>query len=259
MNILLVGCGNMGSALLDRWVQRLDARFTVLDPAPKALPEGVEHCASATDLPDAPFDVVILAVKPQMIADVAPPLAPHRAKGGLLISIAAGTALDRLQTIMGTGPTLRFMPNLPASIGRGMSALAAASDLEPRHKDLAETLAGAVGAFLWVKDDAAIDAFTAVAGSGPGYAFHLMDRFARAAKGLGFSEEDARLMVVETVRGAAELAASSQTCLSDLEAQVTSKGGTTEAGLKALRATGRTDTAATATLQAALERAKDLA
>lgn len=256
MKCLLVGCGNMGGALMARWAATVEADFTVLDPADLELPAGVSQVRSAADLSEL-YDVIILAVKPQMMATVCPSLVLYKAKGGLVVSIAAGTSIDTLKRLMGSGPTVRLMPNLPAKLGLGLSALASHEELSAENRAFTESLAAAVGRFMWVDGDDGIDRFTALAGSGPGYIFEMMRAFEATAIDQGFSMSDARMMVEDVFSGSAAFAKSSEgESFEDMRNAVTSKGGTTEAGLSVLRADDATEAQMKAAVAAAVARAK---
>ena len=259
MKCLLVGCGNMGGALLERWAQGLEANFTVLDPMRLSLPSDVPQVTAVDDL-DGLFDCIILAVKPQMMDSVCPSLVLHKARGGLVISIAAGTTLDTLNRLMGPGPKIRLMPNLAAKLGLGLSALTATSPLSGEHKRFSEALAASVGQYLWVSDDEGIDRFTALAGSGPGYVFELMRSLESAANAQGFSAKDSHLIAESVFQGAAAYAAATpDQSFADLRDAVTSKGGTTEAGLSVMMKDSGAESMLQGAVEAAVQRARVLA
>ena len=193
-----------------------------------------------------------------MIDRILPAYAAVLAKGGFAMSIAAGVGAARIAATLGGAPVVRVMPNLPAACGAGMSALYAAQDVSAEQRDVAEALVAATGSLIWVDDEDRIDRFTAIAGSGPGYIFELMRSFAEAAEALGFSTEEARKLAVQTVRGTAEMAAREDRPLSELRTNVTSPGGTTQAGLDVFRADGMLDDLLRRTAQAAYARAVEM-
>lgn len=256
--ILMVGCGNMGGALLARWTVSLDHDFTVIDPAQPELPFGAKGVASADDLAGQTFDALIVAVKPQLIDAAMPAAAPLLNTGGPAISIAAGASAAMTSKASGDAPVIRLMPNMPARIGRGVSGLFAQDDCTPAHKALAQELGEAVGTAIWLDEEDQIDRITAAAGSGPGYVFEFARTYQDAVEGLGFSKAEARALVLETMLGAMELAADGDTDFEALRISITSKAGTTEAGLKAMNGDGSLSEKLRATLDAAYKRGVEL-
>ena len=257
-NILLLGCGNMGGALLKAWAEKTDHRFTVADPAEPELPEGVEQVGSADELAEEMFDYLIVALKPQLIDQVLPAYLPRLRPSGVIGSIAAGYSAGRLADQAPDRAVVRIMPNLPAMIGRGVSGLYAHGDVSEEASREVERLALCSGEIVWVDSEDMLDRLTAVAGSGPGYVFEMLRAYVEAAENLGFSEEDARNLVLGTVRGTLELAQQSDRTLEELRNSVTSKGGTTAAGLDALNGTDIFSKLISDTLSAAYQRAVEL-
>lgn len=253
----MVGCGKMGGALLDQWRLGPD-EFTICDPAIKDAPDDVELAHGPEDLAGRAFDVVVVAVKPQMIEAVMPHYEAQLAGARYVLSIAAGFSLARLKQVCGGKPVVRVMPNLPAAIGKGVSGLCASEDVERDILDHARALMRLAGKVIEVHDEDALDRFTAVAGSGPGYVFEIARAYVEAAKGLGFPHEDARDMVIATLEGTLAMASASELSLEELRNSVTSKGGTTAAGLAALNGDGGLDERLGATLGKAYERAVEL-
>jgi len=248
----------MGSALLARWCQRIDARFTVVTPSPKTLPRGVAHACDPADLRDQVFDVVVVAVKPQMIEEVAPDYVGRIAPDGMVLSIAAGTSADRLATVFDCPRVVRLMPNLPVMIGAGVSGLHAADACNNEHRELASRFAEEVGLALWVDDEDEIDRITALAGSGPGYVFEIARVYAQAAERLGFDAVSARKLVLQTMLGTIEMALASDESLETLRNNVMSRKGTTEAGIAALTRDGQLEALMQNTVEAAYRRAVEL-
>lgn len=248
----------MGSALLSQWVEGPEA-ITVVDPAGSAMPEGVAMVADRAELGDAGFDLVVAAVKPQLIDDILADYAPHLAAGGYVLSIAAGYSAARLSALMNDAPVVRTMPNLPAAIGRGVSGICPGPHASADHIAHAQEFMGRAGTTVTVESEEKLDRVTAVAGSGPGYVFEIARAYAEAAMGQGFTEDEAREMVLGTIGGAIAMAAEPDAAsLEELRNSVTSKGGTTAAGLQALNGDGGLSTRLHDTLQAAYDRAVEL-
>lgn len=240
--LLLVGCGKMGSALLDGWLAGgLPASAPLIVETSEAAcaalsARGLEAVSAAVALPpkiDA--RVAVLAVKPQAFADAVPPLARRLAPGCLALSIAAGKTLADLAAFLGDGRALvRAMPNTPAAVGRGITALVANAATSAEQKPLAEALMGAVGDTLWLEDEALMDAVTAVSGGGPAYVFLLMEVLAEAGRKAGLPSDVAVRLAEATVTGAGHLAEASPEPPAQLRVNVTSPGGTTLEALKIL-------------------------
>lgn len=258
MNILLIGCGKMGGAMLQRWVSDGTHRFTVADPAATGLPEGVEHVSKATSLPSKAFDVVLIAIKPQMIAEVLPDYLPALKDGGVVVSIAAGTSVASLTKIVGDAAIIRVMPNMAALVGMGVSGLYANDRCAPEQTRDVVALVGQTGTCIEVESEDQIDRLTAVSGSGPGYMFEMLRNYVAAAEALGFDADTARTLVFDTVSGTVEAARQSDQSLENLRNSVTSKNGTTQAGLAELMRDGAMEALFHDTLQAAYRRAGEL-
>ena len=189
-------------------------------------------------------DVVVFAVKPQILQDVATSLSSLVTKARpLLISVAAGVTSSSIERWVGSQPALiRIMPNTPALIGAGISALYANSNVSDDQRALAEKIMAAVGKTIWIKEETLMDAVTAVSGSGPAYFFYVMQAIHDAAVREGLDAQTARLLSLETALGAARLAVESTEDPGSLQKQVTSPGGTTEAAIKVLNDSGVRDT-----------------
>lgn len=258
MNILLVGCGKMGGALLAQWVKRDGAAITVVDPAARDVPAPAKLVGDVSALAPASFDLIIVAVKPQMIEEVMPAYKPLLVKNGFIASIAAGYMADRLADLFGTAQIVRIMPNLPAEIGRGVSGLFALAEVSAKHRDDIEALMRLAGGTVWVDTEDALDRVTAIAGSGPGYVFEMARCFVEAAKQLGFTDEQARDLVLDTMAGTVEMAKSSNETLETLRNNVTSRNGVTQAGLEQFHKDDRLAKLFEAVTQAAYKRAVEL-
>ncbi len=182
-------------------------------------------------------DVVVLAVKPQVLPEVAKAISPYIPKPApLFISIAAGICSTDLNRWLGGVPLVRVMPNTPSLVQSGAAALFAGDMVSKAQKELAETILRAVGLTVWLEEEKLMDAVTALSGSGPAYFFLLMEAMQNAGVKLGLSAEQARLLTLQTAFGAAKMALESREDAATLRARVTSKGGTTEQAINVLEA-----------------------
>lgn len=245
--VWLLGCGNMGGALLRRWVTAGLTQVAVIDPAPRALPDGV--AASATP-PEGGPDVLVVAVKPQMLAAAAAPVIPRLGPDTLIVSIVAGVSTASLSALFEGRQVVRTMPNTPASVGQGMTAL-----FGPRN-DRAAALFDAVGATVWLDDEAQFDAVTAVSGSGPAYVFAMIEALAAAGVAAGLPQALAAELALRTIAGAGHLAALGEASPAALRESVTSPNGTTAAGLAVLQPA--LEALIAATVAAAARRSREL-
>ena len=243
MNVVFIGGGNMADALigglLKSGIEASQVRAVEVDGAARRRLSDkyrIECVAEARGTIRA-GEVVVFAVKPQQMREAAR-FAGVKDNANLVISIAAGVTLASLARWLG-GPNfaytklVRAMPNTPALIGAGVTGLYAPASVSEAEKRQAETILGAVGATVWIPDESLMDAVTAVSGSGPAYVFWFIEQLAAAGESLGLSRETSRKLAIETVLGSAKLAAQSADSPAALRERVTSKGGTTEAALKA--------------------------
>lgn len=231
--ILLYGFGNMAASMLDGWLAagRAPGDFAIYNPRPKPAPEGV---AFFTDLPDRAFDVVVLGVKPQMLADVAPITQPLVGEGTLLVSILAGVELASLARMFPRADGIvRLMPNLAVALRKSPNVLAG-HGLSDARRAQATRLASDLGSAHWLNDEAQFELVTALAGSGPGFVFRFIDALAQAANRLGLDEDQSQRIAIEMVEGAAMLAAASDRSPAQLARRVASPGGMTQCGLDVL-------------------------
>jgi pyrroline-5-carboxylate reductase len=264
--IVVVGVGNMGGAFARGLIAAgLGPRLVLIDPMIKPAAAKAFRAAGAIVAPDARAiaeenpEAVILAVKPQMMAEVAPTYA-EAARKALVISIAAGTSIESLSLWLENPRALvRAMPNLPASIGRGISAAFATPTTTASQRKLAATLFGAVGDLVWLEGEELLNAVTAVSGSGPAYVFLLAEALAAAAERQGLAADIAKRLARKTVEGAAALLAAAPTDPGELRRSVTSPGGTTEAALKVLMADARFEALLVDAVAAATARGFELA
>ncbi|MBB4302926.1 pyrroline-5-carboxylate reductase [Rhodobium orientis] len=239
--VLLVGCGNMGFAMLQGWLAlQPSPQITVVEPAAALRARisdlAVSALASAEDLAaDYCPDIVVLAVKPQMFADVLPAYARFAGPSRLFVSIAAGVTTATIAGLTAADAAIvRCMPNTPAAIGHGVMALFANDHVTAGQSEAAATLLAACGTVVRIDNEALMDAVTAVSGSGPAYVFHFIEALSEAARQVGLPEDLADLMAIKTVEGAARLAGSGDDDPATLRQKVTSPGGTTAAALGVL-------------------------
>ena len=265
--LLLVGCGKMGGAMLEGWLGRgLPPKdVAIVEPNTEiggALQSrGLRHFADARALPEtfAPA-VVVLAVKPQMMDGAAAGVARLTGPGTLLLSIAAGKTLGYFGRRFGAGAAvIRAMPNTPAAVGRGITVAVANARVTSAQRASAAALLAAVGEVAWVEEEPLIDAVTAVSGGGPAYVFLLMEVLARAGVAAGLSEELAERLARKTVEGAGELSCRSDEAPAVLRKHVTSPGGTTLEALKILMAEDGLQPLFTRAVAAATRRSRELA
>lgn len=236
--LLLMGCGKMGSAMLRGWLDagvRADA-VTVIDPYPSQWLQSIADKGLQLNPPQPKRPkVCVLAVKPQMMGDAAPALASFGGGGTVFVSIAAGTTIATLENYLGTNtPIIRCMPNTPAAVGRGITALFGNEAATGMDIVLSEKLLGAVGKTARLQEEDQMDAVTAVSGSGPAYVFYLIEILAEAGEAEGLSAELAMSLAKATVAGAGHLAEHSEHHPSELRIHVTSPAGTTAAALEVL-------------------------
>lgn len=236
--LVLHGCGKMGSAMLQGWLDAgvEAASVSVLDPYPsewlqKLATKGLHLNQS---LPEEPA-VCILAVKPQMMGDAAPQVAALGNKSTLFVSVAAGTSLATLAELVGSAsPIVRAMPNTPSAIGRGITALVPNGVCGAEGLQMAQELLQAVGQTVVLDNEDQMDAVTAVSGSGPAYVFHLIETLAAAGVAQGLPQELAMKLAKATVGGAGQLAEEASESPTQLRVNVTSPNGTTQAALEVL-------------------------
>lgn len=235
-NISFIGGGNMAQALIGGLIsQGLPAtRITVSDPVEKVRSLLLEKEVNVTDdntaaIKDA--DIVLFAVKPQVLAGVLKPL-QGLLDGKLVISIVAGAEIATLSALLGTDRIVRVMPNTPALVQTGAHGLFANEEVGVEDRELASQVLASTGLTIWVNSEAQIDAVTAVSGSGPAYFFYMMESMIRAGKNLGLDEKVATALTLQTALGAAQMAITSSNTPAELRKNVTSPNGTTQAALE---------------------------
>lgn len=260
--LLLVGCGKMGNALLSGWLaQGISAnQIIVVEPHAAAVPDGVTLVDDVADIPAAVMPhVVVLAIKPQVFGEVLPGYARFTGGDAVFLSIAAGQTLAGMAVMLGGGAIVRAMPNTPAAVGHGISALCANPAVSDEQKALCESLLSAVGDAVWVDDEAQIDAVTGVSGSGPAYVFLLVEALAAAGVTQGLAPDLAMRLARQTVAGSGFLLDSVDTAAGKLRKNVTSPGGTTAAALDILMADDGLKKLLDRAVAAATQRSRELA
>ena len=263
--ILLAGAGKMGASLLQGWLKLgvTGSQIGVLDPAPSATLVSLcrDHGLGLNAAPTTPVDTLVLAVKPQMLDTVSMSLSPAVGPDTLLLSVMAGkTIADLAARFPGAAAIVRSMPNLPASVGRGITGVVAGQDLSDLQTSRIERWLGAVGRVEWLTREEEIDIVTAVSGSGPAYVFLLTEALGDAARKAGLPPELAARLARATVEGAGELMyLSPQTSPVVLRQNVTSPGGTTAAALEVLMADPGLQRLLDEAVDAAFRRARALA
>jgi pyrroline-5-carboxylate reductase len=265
MKIAFIGGGNMASALIAGLAGKLvpGGDIHVVDPNADALARlGQQFGVTTADAIDAALaqaDVIVLAVKPQQMREVAAALLPHmESSQPLIVSIAAGIrGADLSRWLGGYGAIVRTMPNTPALIGRGITGMVAMDGVSVPQQAAADSIMKAVGQTVWLDDEAQIDPVTAVSGSGPAYVFYFIEAMQQAALEMGLSEQQGRALALATFTGAAQLAAQSNDPVPLLREKVTSKGGTTYAALTSMEHSGVKEKIIAA-IKAAAERGREL-
>lgn len=262
-NILLVGAGKMGGAMLGAWAKDPRLSITILDPGltpyiTHAIDSGATHIQSAEHIP-ADIDTVILAIKPQMFENIASSLSSNLDESVLVISVLAGTSLKRLEAHFLANPIIRAMPNTPAAIGKGITAITGNAIASKQNLSEAKQLLSACGSVLAVENETLIDSVTAISGSGPAYVFYLVEALTSAAIELGLETQDAESFARQMVIGAGALLETSDENAAQLRKNVTSPNGTTQAGLEVLMSYNGLMPLIKKTTKAAFDRAQDLA
>lgn len=263
LKICFIGGGNMAQALIGGLAGKLTAaaNIHVVDVNPDTLASlsaqfGVQTSSMLGHEVSA-ADVLVLAVKPQQMHEVASNLVQY-VRGQLVLSIAAGIrAADLSRWLNGHQAIVRTMPNTPALIGKGVTGMAASSGVSPQQRETADAILKAVGQTVWLEDESQIDAVTAISGSGPAYVFYFLEAMQRAAVNLGLTAEQGYALALATFSGASALASQSSDPASVLRERVTSKGGTTHAAITSMQSAGVGDAIAAA-VQAAANRSQEM-
>lgn len=238
--VLLIGAGNMGFAMLRIWTRMAGHRFSVVEVneglRQRAEEVGAQAYAAAADLPSGyEADILVVATKPQAVADAIAASRGCLRAGGLLISVAAGVTIGAMRRNAGEGPVIvRGMPNTPAAVGEGMIVCCASANAHTPDLERTHALLSAIGRVAFVEHEGMMDAVTAVSGSGPAYIFYLLEAFNVAGVAAGLPPDLAMTLAKQTLFGAAKMALDPQVDPSVLRAQVTSPNGTTAAALSVL-------------------------
>jgi pyrroline-5-carboxylate reductase len=264
MQIAFIGGGNMATALISGLMRkpRPGQAIRVADPSEQARKRlrsdfAVETNASASEIV-ADADVIVLAIKPQVIEAVLTELKGKVLPAQLVLSIAAGTTISSITSQLSPQQAvIRCMPNTPALIGSGIAGLCASVHCKEHHKEQAERILAAAGETVWIEDEALMDAVTAVSGSGPAYFFLLTEALAKAGEELGLPAAVARQLATQTCVGAGAMLAQSSEGAEELRKRVTSPGGTTQAAIEAFEQGGLRELVGKA-VQAADRRGKEL-
>ena len=263
--ITFVGAGNMAKSIAGGLIDNgyNAEQLTLCTPVEAELQPLVESLGVNVDTDSAAAsrqaDIVILAIKPQIMPEVCQQLRGCIAEGALVISVAAGIPCESMTTWLGeTQAIVRCMPNTPALVGQGATGLFANARATGHHRQQAQSILGAVGTIAWVDDEALIDTVTAVSGSGPAYFFLLMESMIEAGIEMGLSRQNATELTLQTAYGAATLAKSSNVDVAELRRRVTSPNGTTERAIHTFEASNSRDICAQA-MRSARDRAQEMA
>jgi len=263
-SVILVGAGNMGGAMLRAWISgdMRSENISVIDISPSDATaaflkeNNITHKTFADGL-SAP-DVLLLAVKPQMMETVLPTIKSLVDENTVTVSVAAGTKIETIASLLDAGSVIRAMPNTPSLVLRGMTVACPNANVTDTQREHVNQLLSGIGKLEWVDDEALIDAVTAVSGSGPAYVFHLAECMAAAGAKVGLSKELAQTLTIQTIVGAGELLSQSEDEPATLRQNVTSPGGTTAAALGILMAENGMPKLLEEAIQAAKKRSEEL-
>jgi pyrroline-5-carboxylate reductase len=264
--LVLAGVGKMGGAMLEGWLKAgaNPAKIVAIDPKPPQeiidllARAGIRHNPPIAEITDA--EVIIIAVKPQVMDDVLPHLVVLKSSKPLILSVAAGKTIATFTTYFGADASIiRTMPNTPAAIGRGITAMSPNANVGPQQLALATALLASTGEVVTVENESMIDLVTAVSGSGPAYIFYLTECMAAAGEKIGLPPALAMQLARATVAGSGELMRQSGSDAATLRQNVTSPNGTTYAALQVLMARDGMMSLLEKAITAAAERSKELA
>jgi len=265
MKIAFIGGGNMAGALIGGLMARTGSAHTVqvADPGDAARARLEQqwsiNCFKHTAQAIAGMDVIVLAVKPQVLPNVLQEISTLLQADQLLVSIVAGATIDLIKSQLNLSPpVVRSMPNMPALIGMGITGLYADEICSAAQRDMAEELMRAAGEVVWLDKEALLNVVTAVSGSGPAYVFYLIEAMRNAGVRLGLPLEVAEKLALHTARGAGNMAVLSEVDIAELRHRVTSKGGTTQAAIEQLQ-NGHFEALIDQAIDAAARRGQELA
>lgn len=240
LKLLLIGCGKMGSAMLEGWVKHgvEPQNVNIVDPYANMV-DFSDKCKNlykdVSEITDTDYDICIIAVKPQSFAEVVPAYKHIVRDNCVFASIAAGVTVETTKKCLGENARIvRVMPNLPATVGAGISGIYSDNNVSFEQIKNLKLLLQSNGEVIETKEESEIDKITAISGSGPAYIFYFIECLEQIALEYGFDETSSKLLATETVFGAAKLASESKLDASELRVNVTSPKGTTEAALKTL-------------------------
>lgn len=264
MRIAFIGGGNMATALIGGLLaaQGKSATIQVADPNPEVRQRLEQQwpisCYSQSAEAIKGADAIVLAVKPQILPLVLEEIGDLVSAGQLLISIVAGIPINRITAkLKSPAAVIRTMPNTPALIGLGITAMCASDNCSPEQCQLAEEIMRAAGEVVWLEQEDLLNVVTAVSGSGPAYVFYLIEAMQKAGTRLGLPEDIAEKLAIHTANGASSMALQSNVDVAELRRRVTSKGGTTQAALKQLQ-DGGFENLVDAAITAATRRGQEL-
>lgn len=260
MRLLMVGAGNMGGAMLRRWLDAgvvAPADVTVVSPSGRTMPEGVRVVTAIPGAAEGAFDTIMLGLKPQQLSTLRDgPLAGHAPR--LLVSILAGVEVATLAPLCAAAAVVRAMPNLPVAIGKGVVALHSVTE-DASMRAALTTLMAPLGLVEWIADEARFDDVTALAGCGPGFVFRFADALAQAGAALGLPGDQAARLALATLEGSAVMAAAADVTPAVLADRVASPGGSTRQGLNVLDRDHALIALLTETLAASARRNREMA
>ncbi|AQU02657.1 MAG: pyrroline-5-carboxylate reductase [Dehalococcoides mccartyi] len=264
MKIAFIGGGNMGEAILGALIQKnicppKDITVSEIKAERRTFLENTYGIKTTPSNPEAikNAEVVLLAIKPQNLAELSAGLKGKLAETQLVISIIAGATLSKLSGGLGHKAVVRVMPNTPAMIGMGMSVWTARPAVSPAQKEQTQSILSAMGKEIYTDKETMLDAATAISGSGPAYFFLFMESLEKAAQEMGFTPEEASTLVSQTAAGSAVYAGKSGLPLAQLRKNVTSPGGTTAEAIKVFEQAGLETTVMKAA-KAAFDRSVEL-
>lgn len=259
-SVLIVGCGNMGGAMLAGWLAGgiPGGSFTIVDPGLSEAPQGADLLREMPD--NGSFDAILLGVKPQLLHAVAPDLERLAGPDTVMLSILAGVELATLAALFPrTGGHVRVMPNLAAALGKSPIALVGNAGMDGASRSATEALMAPLGTVEWLDNEGLMDLVTALAGSGPAFVYRFIDALASGAENLGLPGDQAQRLALAMVEGAAALASASEHSPGELARRVASPGGVTQVGLNILDENGALAALVEATLRGARDRSIEMA
>lgn len=260
--ILQIGCGKMGGALLGGMIKDISDKNNIVSISLDKNGEnfGVKSFKKLSELPNSfKPDIILLAIKPQIMGEVLAEYKKYNDGNTLFISIAAGKKISFFEDILGgNAPIVRAMPNIPALYGDGVTSLVQNNNVSEKQKYLVNKIFSVVGKSFWLEDEKLIDVATALAGSGPAYIFHLIECLSQSSISHGLPKDVAQDMAIHTVLGSANMANKSDKNVTELKNQVISPNGTTQAGIDALAKNEALSKLIDSTIKAATNRSIEL-